>query len=347
MIFKERIKQARHLRGLTQSQLAEALGVVQGTVAHFESGRIVPPLPVVFAIANATGVTPEFLEREPTPPLTVGSLAYRARASTRKRELEQANQYLTLLVEQMKQLSAKVNLPRLRFPNALDDPIRSARLTRVAFELDPYRPVAHLVNAMEQRGAVVFGLPLMLEGIDAFSTWTEIDVARPIVALSSVSAGDRLRFSAAHELGHLVMHRGVQGYPADMEKEANRFAAEFLFPEEAMKQVLSEPLTLKLALRVKKRWRVSIQMLIRRARDLGLITERHYRNLFQELSARGWRTKEPGEVAVERPRLYRQAAEFLYDKEYISRMAKESSISERLSEELLSQYDESYNARSK
>jgi hypothetical protein len=61
----------------------------------------------------------------------------------------------------------------------------------------------------------------------------------------------RRRFSAAHELGHFVMHRETMGrFRADtdatlreadddvadlMEREANRFAAELLMPEEVCK----------------------------------------------------------------------------------------------------------------
>ena len=344
MNYAERIKQARLLKGLTQAQLAKAVGVEQASIAYFESGRLSPSLPTAFAIAVATGVTPEFLERIPAPSMSQGSLAYRARASAKRGERDRAHQYLALLVEQMRQMSASLNLPRLKFPTPLGDPVQSARLTRVAFGINPNRPVNHVVNVVERYGGVVFGLPLTLDGVDAFSTWTIIDAERPVIALSSVSAGDRLRYSAAHELGHLVMHKDVRDYPADLEKEANLFASEFLFPEEAMRTILSDPLSIKLALKLKLRWKVSIQMIVRRAKDIGAISERRYRSLFQQIGARGWRTKEPIDVAVERPRLYRKAAEIIYDQEYVGRMAKDYGLSESLAKDLLSQYDSSYNS---
>ena len=347
MIFAERIKQARLLKGLTQLQLADAVGLSQSAVAHFELGKATPSLPVVFAIAAATGITQKFLERTPAPQLSQGSLAYRARASVKRGERDRAHQYLALLVEQMRQMSASLNLPRLRFPTPLDNPVQSARLTRVAFGIHQSRPVSHVVNVVERHGGVVFGLPLKLEGVDAFSTWTSIDAERPVIALSSVSAGDRQRFSASHELGHLVMHKGIRDYPADLEKEANLFAAEFLFPEESLRTVLSEPLTLNLALKLKLRWRVSVQMIVRRARDIGAISERRYRTLFQQIGGRGWRTNEPVDVPVERPRLYRKAAEIIYSDDYISWMAKDYGIAESLAKELLGQYDSSYNTPSR
>lgn len=342
MIYGERIKQARDLKGLTQSQLADAVGIDQSAIAHFEAGRAFPSPPSVSLIALETGVRPGFFELEPAPPLPLGSLVYRARSSMRKSERDRAHQYLSLLVEQMRRMSKELNLPMLRFPSPLGNPVRSARLARIAFDIDPLRPVAHIINAMERHGAVVFGLPLSMERIDAFSSWVNIDCERPVIALKSVDAGDRVRFSAAHELGHLVMHKDVHRYSTELEEEANAFAAEFLLPEEAMRKVLTQSLTLESAARLKQTWRVSIQMIIHRANDLGIITQRRYRTLFKQIGVRGWRTKEPGEVLVEHPRLFRQAAELLYDQDYVRQVAEASDIGEPLAKALLSQYDEQY-----
>jgi len=74
------------------------------------------------------------------------------------------------------------------------------------------------------------------------------------------------------------------------------------------------PVTLATVAKLKPRWRVSIQALIRRARDLAIISDRQYHYLFQQLSARGWRKREPAQfdVAAEKPRAFRKMAEVLY-----------------------------------
>ena len=338
MIYRGRIKQARELKRLTQSQLAVAVGVNQSAIAHFETGRAFPSTAIIESIAHETGVKPGFFEREPTTPISPGSLVYRSRSSVRSSERDQAHQFLALLVEQMIQMSLKLNLPPMRLPDPSEDPVHSARSTRLALGVGPIQPVAHIINLLEQHGTIVFGLPLALEKIDAFSTWAHIDHERPIIALSSVAAGDRLRFSAAHELGHLVMHRDMQRYVIELEREADEFAAEFLLPEQAMRETLSESLNLTAAARLKRRWRVSIQMLVRRAKDLGIITRERYLYLFKQIGIRGWRIAEPGEVPIERPRLYRQMAELLYGQDYIIRMAQATDIDVSLSQSLLDQY---------
>ena len=57
-----------------------------------------------------------------------------------------------------------------------------------------------------------------------------------------------------------------------------------------------------------------MQALIRRAYELEIITERAYRYLFEQISWKGWRTREPDSLAVpiEKPRGLREMAELLY-----------------------------------
>jgi hypothetical protein len=133
-----------------------------------------------------------------------------------------------------------------------------------------------------------------------------------VIVVTATTAGDRRRFSVAHELGHLVLHQVPQGSPHAVEQQADLFAAAFLLPEAAMRQVLVPPITLTTLADLKEPWGVSLQALIRRARTLERMTPSHYRALSAQLGARGWRTQEPLEVPVERPRALRQLAELLY-----------------------------------
>ena len=314
--------------------------------ARIEDGTTASPsLDLIDAIALETDVRPAFFEREPVPALPPGSLVYRARSKVSASERHQASQYVRLLVEQMQEMATRLSLPQLRLPQA-DDPAQAARLTRVFLSLDPLRPVPHLVNTLERHGIVVLGLPFEMQKIDAFSTWAIVDGERPVITLSSGNPGDRIRFSVSHELGHLVMHRGLNRPGQDIERDADKFAAEFLLPEQPMRQILSEQLTLANAAKLKARWRVSIQTLVRRARDLGVITDRHYRYLFEQIGRRGWRKTEPVDVPVERPRLFRQIAEMVYGTDEALGLANGAEIKVALARTLLDQYDDSYIATS-
>jgi Zn-dependent peptidase ImmA (M78 family) len=118
--------------------------------------------------------------------------------------------------------------------------------------------------------------------------------------------------SVAHELGHLVMHRGLIAPLGDLEQQANVFAAELLVPLAALKRELPRPVTLSTVAPLKPRWGVSIQALVRRALEAKVITERQYRYLFEQIGVRQWRTREPIDLPLEKPRAFRKACEMLF-----------------------------------
>jgi Zn-dependent peptidase ImmA (M78 family) len=133
-----------------------------------------------------------------------------------------------------------------------------------------------------------------------------------VLVVAATTAGDRRRFSVAHEVGHLVLHHVPKGFPHALEQQADAFAEAFLLPAAAMRAALVPPITLTTLADLKARWGVSLQALIRRARTLECITPSQYWSLYAQLGARGWRTAEPIAVPVERPRALRQLAELLY-----------------------------------
>lgn len=119
--------------------------------------------------------------------------------------------------------------------------------------------------------------------IDAFSTSR---LPRPIVVLTPERAVDvfRHRFTAAHELGHLVLHGDAAHGDVKLEKEADEFAAEFLTPASEITPRLPSRLNLEALDKLSKEWGVSIESLIYRCRELGTISEAVYRRAFQRLN---------------------------------------------------------------
>lgn len=314
MIYGERIRQAREYCGLTQTELAKKVDVNQSAIAHIESGRNIPSEDLLNSIAEQMAFLPSFFKKEPVENFPIGSLSFRARQSLSARELNQAHQQASVLFEHIKKMSEQLNVPPLRLPRVNEGPIKAARITRVAFGLSPDVPIKKLTFTVEKNGVFILALPIVLKKMDAFSTWAELETERPIIAISSGKSADRLRFSIAHELGHLVMHQVIRGRLSQAEKDADKFAAEFLLPEKAMQQEIHSPITLTSVARLKPRWGVSMQALIRRARNLGIVTDRQYRYLFERLSARGWRNREPSNLDVpeEKPQLVAKMIAQLY-----------------------------------
>jgi Zn-dependent peptidase ImmA (M78 family) len=151
--------------------------------------------------------------------------------------------------------------------------------------------------------------------VDAISQWTP-DMP-PVFFINEEIPGDRLRFTLAHELGHVIMHQVLTLDPRDMEREADRFAAEFLMPAKEITNDFSS-VTLADLVRMKAYWKVSMAALAKRAHDLGKLTPRQYRALFEQMSKLGYRTKEPEPIPVEEPMLANEILDVYRDEKQYS-----------------------------
>lgn len=65
--WARRVTERRHQLGLSQQQVAELAGITQAGVSLVESGRAVPQVPTILALAKALGTTPG--ELFPWPPM--------------------------------------------------------------------------------------------------------------------------------------------------------------------------------------------------------------------------------------------------------------------------------------
>jgi len=315
MINGKRIEQARKLSGLTQKQLALKVDINQSSIAQFEADICSPTVEVLKAIATITGFQPFFFYKPSLTDFSSGSLSYRSKKTVSAKELDAAYQYALLIYEHVAKMAEDLSLPQVNLSILNEKPQQAAEITRVNLGLSPDSSILNLTNTIEKNGVILLSLPLFLPKMDAFSTWANIRGLRPIIALSHGKSGDRLRFSIAHELGHLVMHQPAKGNIKQMEKEANEFAEELLLPKSAMAREFIRPISLYSLAKLKGRWGVSMQALIYRAYSLNIITERQKTYLFTQMSSHGWRIKEPSnlDIKIETPQIVRKMIETLYD----------------------------------
>jgi transcriptional regulator with XRE-family HTH domain len=211
MITPARLRQARELRGLTQTALARQVGVHPSAIAQLETGRIEPSPAVLDALSRATGFPPAFFTRPSGPAWPLGSLRFRARAAMTARQRRQAWGYAQTLYELMAFLAAQTEYPAPRLPRLDSDPVAASGVTRQALGLAPDRPIGPLIRTLERGGVWVLAIPGPLPQRDACSAWAGGDGATPVIVVAATPAGDRRRFSVAHEVGHLVLHHSPKG----------------------------------------------------------------------------------------------------------------------------------------
>ena len=168
-------------------------------------------------------------------------------------------------------------------------------------------PIKDICSILEKYGIIIVEQYDYGEGFDGVSFIT--DGGFPVMIINGNRSNDRKRLDIAHELGHILMHLfpniAIPSY-RDKEKEAFRFAAEFLMPE---KEIKSSLLKLKLSylIPLKQCWLTSMAAIIHRAMDLDCIDKDWYQYLNIELSRRGYKKNEPVDVYMDRPQLFFEA----------------------------------------
>ena len=344
MFYRDRLRQARELCSLRQSELAERVGKSQGTIANIESGISEPSKQLLADIAKSTGFPVAFFSTQVLVQFPTEEMMFRARASTTRREAVAGCRYAEVVYELMVRILENYTEPlHVSVKQSTDSPVLAAQKTRHSMGLSPDQPISHLINAVEKSGVLVLALPLEFEKIDAFSARVGEEPKRPVIALCRISMGDRLRWNVTHELGHIVLHSGRTQLRAEDHREADQFSAEFLLPEVAMRQELTAPVTLSSVAVLKPRWGVAMQALVRRAFDLSIISERQYKHLFEEIGARGWRMREPPnlDIPVEKPRALKQIAEIAYGHPInFVRLAGESQLTVEMIKQIMGGYEE-------
>jgi Zn-dependent peptidase ImmA (M78 family)/DNA-binding XRE family transcriptional regulator len=324
-----RLREAREARGVSAISLAEMIEVSAQQIYNYENSRNSPSPDTLAKISRAVNLPENFFLMAPGTEedsvvyyrsMSSATKGARARAERRFEWLRAITNYVTEFVT-----LPDYNLPDIDVPS---DPLLVADqdIENIAEEVRRHwrmgeGPVANMVLLLENQGFVVWRDNLGAETLDSLSTFDEVS-GRAFVGIGTDKGTPvRWRFDAAHELGHLILHRNLDRsrlaktvYHKKVEDQAHRFGAAFLVPMASFSNDLFG-LSLDSMLSLKLKWKVSIGMMIIRARHAGLMSEEVERKLWIGYNRRKWRRNEPYDdtMTAEEPRLLRRAFELLLD----------------------------------
>lgn len=290
-----RLTQARRLAGLTKAAIATQVGVSAAAVSQWEA-RTSPPRPDhLTRLAEALDVPIEFFAAgRPHAQLDGSTAHFRSLRSTRSSQRAKAVAFVEQVWELAYALEKYIQFPPVDLPGFPPDdgddrmptsPAQAARALRVRWGLG-VGPIAHLIRTLEMHGIVTTMVPFAgvdTATIDAFSTSR---MPRPLIVLTPDRGDDVCwhRFTAAHELGHLVLHRNAAPGDPEQEHEADAFAAEFLTPAAQIRDQLPTRFDVTSLQRLSTEWGVSLKSLVYRCRELGTISDASARRAYQRLN---------------------------------------------------------------
>ncbi len=175
-----------------------------------------------------------------------------------------------------------------------------AHALRVAWRIAE-GPILDIMALIESAGGIIVMSSFGTQKLFGMSQWTS--QGHPLFFLNADTPTDELRWTIAHELGHLTMH----GIPTsgDLEQEADAFAGELLAPSRLARADLRHLEFNKLPV-LKHYWRISMKGLIKRAETIGAIRRDKAVRLYKQYSARRWNNAEPYPLTPEQPTLIRE-----------------------------------------
>ena len=315
MFSAHRLTVARERRALTKKALAEAVGVSAQCITGAEicidklSDRVITAIAQHLEFPKEFFFAPDGTSLEKTK-----AISFRHRRSltmeARRKALATGELATGVISPEMRR---RFCLPDLDLPDlAGETPETAAKIMREHWKLG-FGPIHNMVHLLEAKGIEVYWMHEPIDALDAVSFWRD-DL--PFVMLNThKEAGERARYDAAHELGHLVLHRRqtvVEG--TAIESEADAFASAFLLPAEQFRYESPQTPNLKLYMGLKQRWAVSIAAMVRRGKDLNVFSPDLYEASMKHLSTLGWRREEPFKLPRERSMLHQLAFDRLAEK---------------------------------
>jgi Zn-dependent peptidase ImmA (M78 family)/DNA-binding XRE family transcriptional regulator len=314
MTIGDRIQTGRHMSGMTMAELAERAEVSHTAISKYERDMDVPSSTVLLRLARALGVGVGFFLRSRTISC-VSPMNYRKRRSLGKKMertlLARVQDWLERYLEIERIVYGVGSAPAFIYPNTFPRTVSSFKDVENASE-DLRKlwglgiaPVENITEVLETKGIKV-GVIEADTRFDGLTFRPGDEQNSTAIITRENSPGDRQRFDLAHELGHLLLvPDGIDEEPA-----ANRFAGAFLAPESA---VLSELTNDRSALSprnlytLKHGYGMSMGAWIRRAYDLGILSDAKFVSIQKLFGMRGWRKLEPwDQVCPEVPRRFEE-----------------------------------------
>ncbi|MBP2537493.1 XRE family transcriptional regulator [Agrobacterium tumefaciens] len=307
MFNKSRLTVARQRAGLTMKELAAKAGIDPRTVTGYEAGEYLPSDETARKLSRILQFPLSFFMLDDVDVPRPEGVSFRSmsKMTARQRDGAIAAGAIAFLLSDW--LDAEFNLPSASVPDMREDTPQSAAAALRDFWALGNRPIKNMVHLLELKGVRVFSLGEDGKEVDAFSVWRD---DRPYIFLNSQKSAERSRFDAAHELGHLVLHKHAAPNGLEAEKQANEFAAAFLMPEAPLRAV-GRITGLPQVVDLKTSWAVSVAAMTYRLHELGLASKWTYQQLFVEISRRGWRTTEPRAIRREQSQVWKKVLDDL------------------------------------
>ncbi|WP_400768746.1 helix-turn-helix domain-containing protein [Methylosinus sporium] len=291
---------ARQLRGFQQNEVCARLGANASDLSRIENGAKDPDPALIVEAAKVYGLPESFFEQTETiygAPISLHEPAWRKKADVLAGDVKRVVAELNVRIWHLRKLLEATDLEPIREVPRFDADSYDNNAALIAemlrrYWLVPSGPIRDLTALVEEAGIVVAHYDFAGSGISGVTF--RVPGMPPLVVLNSGNPSDRMRFTLAHELGHIVMHK----FPTpNMENEADQFASCFLVPTDDVRPYFKgRRVDLQLLAAMKPEWKVSMGSLVFAAERAGQINKAQKTYLWKQFSFQNIRLREPPEL---------------------------------------------------
>lgn len=302
MFSVSRLELARCRKRYTAKMLAEKASISPVTLSRVVNKQQTPDNDTIDALIAALEFPREFFFRDEIDAVDSSAASFRSMTAMSARERDAALAAGSFAFEMCEWVKDRFNLPEADILDLSSerDSAAAARALRQYWGIGE-RPIGSMIKLLETKGIRVFSLAENTKNVDAFSCWRNNE---PFVFLNTSKTAERSRFDAAHELGHLVLHKHggpQQGRQAEL--EAQTFASHFLMPPADLFAHVPYVTSLQQLLITKKRWGVSLSALAYALHKHKRITDWNYRTFCIQIN-RNYGKSEPQAIETERSSIW-------------------------------------------
>lgn len=324
----KRFSVAREKAGLTKKNLAEIIEKSSSFVSQLEAGKTSFSIDTFQKIVDALGVHPAYLtDRLPeAASIDLGKCHFRANRKISQSDRLKATRHAEDILRIYNALERRgVVFPEVEFPKFEDEIPTERELEQFADNVRKklglgQGPIHNMAEFLESIGIRIILLPVDCPKLDAFAFWFE-DI--PCIVIDGNSKASRMQFDYGHEFKHILTDENVTPGDLLVERAANRFASAFLMPAGTFSLDCPKRYRTNAMTNLKQFWHVSIGAALYRARELGILPERHYKNAIIYMARQGIKTDEPGEFERPLPTMLGQALELIIDDISLNDLADE------------------------
>lgn len=272
-IFYRKLSASRKMAGLSLQEVADKVGVSKNAIFKYENNEMMPDSQSLIRLCRTLNVTTGyFFNNELSGKIELVDVEYREQFKLEDSEMDVIKKDTEKYLERLFELEkvAGINYETFKNPVAniniksVEDVSKAVKVLRKKWQLAT-SAISNVIDLIEGKGVRVFQV-FQSEKFEGFSAWAgEVPV---IVINGSIQEVTRIRFTALHELGHIVLCLEDGLSYGLIERICDEFAGALLFPHEIILVELGHNRT-KISIQelklIKEKYGISIQAIMVRA----------------------------------------------------------------------------------